>query len=224
MTPANRLPVVGCHAKAKQRMMAIKSAARIRGGEGERGEPHVSKRRRLQNLQRVRMLQIPRQLLQENSFRWGLSFPQDEEGSGPHRTSLLLPLHTSPPFYFFLIKKLPLVFRAVASSFASNLSVDKAAEATGDDMRYEAAHEYLKWIVEKHEERKGGVQWMVGKQAWIIPFNYMWRQDTKGWQGFGVGEQTNLINKTSIIKHTPKERQQHRRLRKYRKYILCNMS
>lgn len=35
------MPAVGCHAKQKQRMMEIKDTVRIRGGEGERGEPHV---------------------------------------------------------------------------------------------------------------------------------------------------------------------------------------
>lgn len=49
MTLANRMPAVGLHAKQKQRMMEIKGAARIRGGEGGRAEPHVWKRRRLQN-------------------------------------------------------------------------------------------------------------------------------------------------------------------------------
>ena len=44
------MPAVGCHAKPRQRMMEIKGTARIRGGEGERGEPHVLRRRRLQNL------------------------------------------------------------------------------------------------------------------------------------------------------------------------------
>lgn len=44
------MPAVRCHAKPRQRMMEIKGTARIRGGEGERGESHVWKRRRLQNL------------------------------------------------------------------------------------------------------------------------------------------------------------------------------
>lgn len=68
-------------------------------------------------------------------------------------------------FFYFKIKKKNylLSFWAVASSCACSLWVDKAAaEATGNEIRSEAAHEYLKWIVEQREDRKGGVQWKVG--------------------------------------------------------------
>lgn len=175
------------------------------------GKPHVSERRRLRNLQPVRALQIPCQLLQENSFRRGLSYnPQDREGSEPHRASPLLThtLSLHPPstllqayffpgLFFLLDKKkqnylLPLVFRAVAFSRASSLRAEKAAEATGDDTHSGAAHEYLKWIMEQREDRKGGIQWTEG--GWenksglpiclLITSDYRTQRDD---EGFGAG-------------------------------------
>lgn len=145
---------------------------------GKEKGAYVSKRR---NLQPVRTLQIPCQLLRENSFRRGLSFsPQTRKAvsltgplccvlsiDSPHThththflSTISLARQREDTYLYLLNKKNYLLSGAVISSCAC---VDKAAvEATGNKIRSEVAHEYLKWITKQHEERKGGVQWMVG--------------------------------------------------------------
>lgn len=168
MTPANRMPAVGCHAKQKQRMMEIKGTARIRGGEGERGEPHVWKRRWLQNVQLVKS-----QLLQENSFpprpRWNTLIL-----CLLHKKNYLLSLELSHPAVPVASELIRQPARPPTRSGTMNIlsglwsNTRRGREAFGGC-------------------REGG-KTRVGLN---ILFNYMWIQDTKGWEGFGVGELTN---------------------------------
>lgn len=168
MTPANRMPVVGCHAKARQRMMEIKGTARIRGAEGERGEPHVSKRRRRKNFQMVKSLPTsPRKQLSMRTFY----LPQYlSTASSPLSSSSLyfitniFPGNTEWRCLFYLPYEKPLVLEL------SHPAVPVASELIRQQLRTPATkyvlkrpHEYLKWIVEQHEEKgREAVSGMMG--------------------------------------------------------------
>lgn len=202
MTAANRMPVVGSHAKPRQRMIEIKSTVRIRRGEGERREPHVLEEDMAAQLSDRQTLTNPsanfskKTALHENF----LSTPRTRTAvnlRGPLRclSSPLLSLLSSfitwvfpckaegVILFYFLIRKTPLVSRAVTSSCASSLCVDKAAaKATGNKIRSEAAHEYLKRIVEQRRETEGGGRRTAeGWENKSRPqYNCMWLKDTKG--------------------------------------------
>lgn len=115
-------------------MIEIKCSVKIRGGgDGEQREPHVWKRRAGQTKTNPTD-NFSMKASRSLFFIINIFFQQDRE-------------------------TVTLVFGAVTSSCASGLSVDKAA--TSNKIRSQEAHEYLKRIVEQHEETERGVHWMV---------------------------------------------------------------
>lgn len=105
VTQANRIPVVGCHAKPKQQMMEIKVTAWIRGAEGERREPHVSENGSVTKFQSLANLSKKQLFKRTFSSQWAFFFPS----SSHYFITSLFPDNTEGTCLILLQQKLPLV-------------------------------------------------------------------------------------------------------------------